>query len=69
MLVIPPAKPTLSRERALHTYTLSMWIELAGVVLIALLWFATIRMVQQDYEDELQAAFRTQATLARARGG
>lgn len=62
----PPAKPTLSRERALHTYTLSMWIELAGVVLIALLWFATIRMVQQDYEDELQAAFRTQATLARA---
>ena len=62
----PPAKPTLSRERALHTYTLSMWIELAGIFLIALLWFATVRMVQQDYDDELQAAFRTQATLARA---
>ena len=62
----PPAKPTLSRERALHTYTLSMWIELVGILLIALLWFATVRMVQQDYEDELQAAFRTQATLARA---
>ena len=62
----PPAKPTLSRERALHTYTLSMWIELAGIFLIALLWFATVRMVQQDYDDELQAAFRTQATVARA---
>ena len=62
----PPAKPTLSRERALHTYTLSMWIELVGILLIALLWFATVRMVQQDYDDELQAAFRTQATLARA---
>jgi diguanylate cyclase (GGDEF)-like protein/PAS domain S-box-containing protein len=66
MLVNPPAKPTLSRERALHTYTLSLWIELAGIFLIALLWFATVRMVQQDYDDELQAAFRTQATLARA---
>jgi diguanylate cyclase (GGDEF)-like protein/PAS domain S-box-containing protein len=43
-----------------------MWIELVGILLIALLWFATIRMVQQDYADELQAAFRTQATLARA---
>lgn len=62
----PPAKPTLSRERALHTYSLSLWIELVGILLIALLWFAAVRMVQQDYDDELQAAFRTQATLARA---
>ena len=62
----PSAKPTLSRDRALRTYTLSMWIELVGVLLVALLWFATVRMVQQDYDDELQAAFRTQATLARA---
>jgi len=64
--VNPSAKPTLSRERALQPYTLSMWIELVGILLIALLWFATFRMVQQDYADELQAAFRTQATLARA---
>ena len=62
----PSAKPALSRERALQPYTLSMWIELVGILLIALLWFATFRMVQQDYADELQAAFRTQATLARA---
>ena len=62
----PSAKPTLSRERALQPYTLSLWIELVGILLIALLWFATVRMVQQDYADELQAAFRTQATLARA---
>ena len=64
--MITPVKPLPFQERAMHTYTLSLWIQLAGILLLALLWFATVRLVQQDYDDELQAAFRTQATLARA---
>ena len=64
--MITPVKPLPFQERAMHTYTLSLWIQLAGILLLALLWFATIRIVQQDHDDELQAAFQTQATLARA---
>ena len=64
--MITPVKPLPFQKRAMHTYTLSLWIQLAGILLLALLWFATIRIVQQDHDDELQAAFQTQATLARA---
>ncbi|MHC1761945.1 MAG: hypothetical protein AB9917_21000 [Negativicutes bacterium] len=59
-------KAKMPATRGIHHHTLSLWIELAGICFLGLLWFAAIQMVQQDHEDDSRAVLKMQSATTKA---
>ena len=62
----PAVKGKIPAKRGIRQYTLSWWIELAGICLLGLLWLAVIQMVQQDHEDERRSVLKMQSASTKA---